>query len=222
MEKIMKNNKKICIAIILIIIIAGIIVTASIGFNKQLNYQELQSFDVYIEQEFDREKVKQIANDILGKSNVVETVEIYSDMVTIKAPSITEEQKNEIVNKIKENYEFKQTAENTAITIIPEFTITDMYKHYIMPFAISALIVLAYMLIRYYKIGLLKLLGRTVFIPIVSESVLLSIIAITRIPVGDFTPVLILAMYVITILYVTKAKEKDRENVENEQEENKQ
>ena len=78
------------------------------------------------------------------------------------------------------------------------------------------------MLIRYYKIGLLKLLGRTVFIPIVSESVLLSIIAITRIPVGDFTPVLILAMYVITILYVTKANEKDRENVENEQEENKQ
>lgn len=221
MEKIMKNNKKICIAIILIIIIAGIIVTASIGFNKQLNYQELQSFDIYIEQEFDRAKVKQIVNDVLGKKNVVETVEIYSDMVTIKAPSITDEQKNEIVNKVKENYEFKQTAENTAITMIPEFTITDMYKHYIMPFTISALVVLAYMLIRYYKIGLLKLLGRTIFIPVIAEITLLSIIAITRIPMGDITPILVLAMYIASMLYVTNANEKDREDVKKEQEENK-
>lgn len=32
-------------------------------------------------------------------------------MVTIRAKSISDEQKDSIVNKIKENYEFEQTAE---------------------------------------------------------------------------------------------------------------
>ena len=36
-------------------------------------------------------------------------------MVTIKTRTITEEQRNTIVNKIKESYEFEQTAEKTDI-----------------------------------------------------------------------------------------------------------
>ena len=139
---------------------------------------------------------------------MTQTIEIYKDMVTIRAKEITDEQKNNIVNKIKENYEFEQTAEDTTINVIPATRIIDMYKKYITPFVISGVLVLIYMIIRYYKKGILKVLARTITIPILGELFLLSIIAITRIPVGRFTPVLVIGMYIATILIVVKENEK--------------
>ena len=204
-----KNIKIIIISIMTLIILAGIVVTGIYGFNKELKYSQSQSIDVYIEQEADISKIKEIVNENLNNSNnMVQTVEIYKDLVTIRAKEITEEQKDNIVNKIKENYEFSQTADNTTINTVPETKLIDMYKKYIVPFIISGIIVLVYMAIRYYKKGILKVLGRTIVFPIFGELFLLSIISITRIPVGRFTPVLGIAMYIASILMVIKQKEK--------------
>lgn len=209
MKQLTEKNKNIyIIALILLIIIIGMIVVFRVGFNKELKYEQSQSIDVYIEQEINSEKIKDIANEVLGKENIVQTIEIYKDMVTIRAKNISEEQKNDIVNKIKENYEFSQTAENTTINTIPSTRIRDMYKKYVIPFVISEILVLGYMAIRYYKVGILKVIIRTVCIPILGELLLLSIIAITRIPVGRFIPVLVIIMYVLTILYVIRKNEK--------------
>ena len=209
MKQLTEKNKKICIiAIITLIIIAGIIVTIVMGFNKELKYSQSQSIDVYVEQEVDRNKIKNIANEVLGRNNMVETVEIYEDMVKIRTKSISEEQKNDLVNKIKENYEFKQTAEDTKVKDIPATKLVDMYKKYILPFSISGILVLIYMLVRYYKKGILKVLARTILIPIILELVLLSIIAITRIPVGRLTPALVIITYILAILYVVGKNEK--------------
>ena len=200
-----KNIKIIIISIMTLIILAGIVVTGIYGFNKELKYSQSQSIDVYIEQEADVAKIKEIVNENLGNSNnMVQTVEIYKDLVTIRAKEITDEQKNNIINKIKENYEFSQTAEDTTINTVPETKLIDMYKKYIVPFTISGVLVLVYMAIRYYKKGILKVLGRTIIFPIFGELFLLSIISITRMPVGKFTPVLVIAMYIASILMVIK------------------
>lgn len=208
MKQLTKNMKICIIAVITLIILAGIVVINILGFNKELKYSQGQSIEIYIEQEIDKAKVQNIINEVLGKSNMVQTVEIYEDMIAIKAKNISDEQKNDIVNKIKENYEFAQTAEETEITTVAATRIRDMYKKYIIPFAISGIIVLMYMLIRYYNRGIWKVLARTTIIPIVAQLLLLSIIAITRIPVGRFIPVLVIVMYVLSILYVIKENEK--------------
>lgn len=209
MKQLIEKNKKIlAIVIICLIILAGIIVTIVLGFNKELKYAQSQSINVYIEQQVDRNKIQDIANEILGRNNMVEVVEIYEDLVTIRAKSISDEQKNNLVNKIKENYEFEQTAEETTIKNIPAARLIDMYKNYIIPFAISGVVVLIYMLIRYRKKGILNVLAKTIFIPVIIMLVVLSIIAITRIPVGRFIPVVVILVYVLSILYVVKLIEK--------------
>lgn len=206
----MKQNIKKIIAIVLTmaIIIGGIVVVSTLGFSKELRFEQSQSIEIYIEQEFDKDKIKNIVNEVLGTENMVQTVEVYKDMVTIRANSISEEQKNNIVGKIKENYEFEQTAEKTKIETVTATRIRDIFKQYIVPFTISGALVLVYMLIRYYKKGLLKVLANTVVIPVLAELVLLSIIAITRIPVGRFTMTLVLLTYVASLLAVIKKIEK--------------
>ena len=204
-----KNIKIIAIAIMSLVILAGIVVVGIFGFNKELRYGQGQVINVYVEQMVDVTNIKKLVNECLaGKTNMVQTVEIYQDYVTIKAKEITEEQKNNIVNKLKENYEFSQTAEDTTIENVAATKYIDIYKKYIVPFAVSGVIVLAYIVIRYHKKGILKVLGRTIIIPVFGELFLLSIIAITRIPVGRYTPVLVIAMYIKSIMMVIRENEK--------------
>ena len=204
-----KNIKIIFIALVALVILIGIVVVGIWGYNKELKFEKSQSIDIYVEQKVDESKIKNIVHEALGNANyTVQTVEIYKDMVTIRSEQITEEQKNNIVNKIKENYEFKQTAEETTINTVPATRIIDMYKGYILPFTISGILVLVYMVIRYYKKGILKVLARTVAIPVFGELFLLSVIAIARIPVGRFTPILVIGMYSAAILIVIKENEK--------------
>ena len=203
-----KNIKIITFAIVALVILIGIVVVGIWGFKKELRFEQSQSIDVYVEQSVDENKIKDITHDVLGTDSMVQTVEIYKDMVIIRAKEITEEQKNNIVSKIKENYEFEQTAEDTTIDTVPATRIRDMYKKYVLPFTISGILVLVYMVIRYYKKGILKVLARTVAIPVVGELFLLSIIAIARIPVGRFTPIFVIGMYIASILIVIKETEK--------------
>lgn len=206
----MKQKNKIIIAtaIIALIILAGIVVVNIWGFNKELRFAQSQKIDIYVEQQVDTNKIKEIANEVLGMHNMVQTVEIYQDRIMIRAITISEEQKNTIVNKIKEIYEFEQTAESTAISTVPLTRIRDMYKQYVLPFVISVILVVAYMIIRYHKNGIWKVIAKTTFIPLVAELVLLSWMAIVRIPIGRFTPVLVILVYIASILYVIKVNEK--------------
>ena len=203
-----KNIKIIISAIIALIILAGIVVVNIWGFNKELQYEKGQSIEIYLEEKADIVKIKDIVNNELGTKNKVQTVEIYEDMVIIRAQSISEEQKNNIVNKIKENYQFNQTAEKTNIKTEPETRIRDMYKKYVIPFIISGGMIVVYMGIRYYKKDIVKVIITTIAIPVVAELVLLSVIAITRIPVGRFTPVLVILTYIASIMHVINEIEK--------------
>ena len=206
----MKQKNKIIIAsaIIALIIIVGIVIVGIYGFNKELRFENSQRIDIYTEQKVDKQRIKDIANEVLGMHNMVQTVEIYEDMVTIRAFTITEEQKNVIVNKVKEIYEFEQTADKTDINNVKAVRIRDMYKQYVLPFIISAVAVLVYMIIRYHKKGILKVALRTIIIPIVVELIILSWMAIVRIPIGRITPAIIILAYIFSIIFVINENEK--------------
>jgi len=202
----MKQNSKkiISIAIIALIIIAGIVAVSVWGFNKELKFSQSQKIDINVEQKVDEKLVKNIANEVLGMHNTVQTVEIYEDAVTIRAKSISEAQRNSIISKMKGKYEFEQTAEKTEISTVPATRLIDMYKSYIIPFVVSGVLVVAYLMIRYSKKGMLKVLAKAVTIPVIAELILLSWIAIARIPVGRFIPVLVILVYIASVWYTMK------------------
>ena len=54
----MKKKNVIILAIAMIIVIAGVIVASTIGFNKQLRYQDSQKIDIYVASEVDVDKIK--------------------------------------------------------------------------------------------------------------------------------------------------------------------
>lgn len=205
MKQLTEKNKKILMIIILaLIILVGILMAIFLGFNKEARFEQSQRIDIYAEQKLDLEKVKEKVKEVLGNNAIVQVVEVYEDMVTIRSKEITEEQKNEIVNKVKELYEFEQTAEDTAINVIPATRFRDIFKPYVIPFAIATLLVIIYFMIRYYKLGILKVFIKTFLAILLGQILLFSVLAITRIPVGIYTSVFILIVYILDISLLDK------------------
>ena len=62
--------------------------------------------------------------------------------------------------------------------------------------------------VRYRQKGILGVLLQTIAIPALCEILLISLIAITRIPVGVYTPTLVLVVYLASITHTVIKVEK--------------
>ena len=208
MKEINKKTKIIAL-LIAIVIIAGLIVTLTVGLNFDLRYQEAKSIQLYIQKEFEINDIKQITDEVFGNQTVrLQKVEVFEDTVNILVKDITEEQKAEVIRKVNEKYGTELSEDSIQITNIPNTRGRDILRPYIMPFVITTIIILVYMAIRYYKLGMLKIVLQAIASFIIAQATILSIMAITRIPIGRITIPLVLATYVITLVGITTCFEK--------------
>ena len=123
MEKIKKNKKTIIIALLILIVIAGVIVTLTVGLNFDLRYQDTKKIELYIGKTFEYNDIKNIVNEVMpGQDNIIQKVEVFEDSVSIIAKDITDEQKTNIINKVNEKYGTEISADSTEITKIPNKT----------------------------------------------------------------------------------------------------
>lgn len=219
MKKI-SNKMKILIVVIALVIIAGIAVIATIGFNFDIKYEETNKVELYLGKDFNIEDIRQITNETIPNQYVIiQKVEVYNDSVSIIAKEITEEQKTNLINKINEKYETELSADSTQITSIPHTRGRDILKPYIAPFAIATIIILVYMAFRYLKLGTINTILKTIGILILTQAILFSIIAITRIPIGRLTIAMVITVYMLTMIAITTRFEKKL--AEKKKEENK-
>lgn len=223
MEKIKKNKKIIIGILIAIILIAGIAITLTIGLNFDLNYQETKQIQLNLGTEFDKNDIKEITDEVFsGQKVMIQTVEVFKDAVSIRTTDITDEQKQSLIDKINEKYESAEIeADSVEIETIPHTRGRDIVKPYIAPFALATFIILVYMAFRYKKIGSTKTILKTLGMVILMQAILLSIIAIARIPIGRVTIPLVLGVYSLTLIGLTTSFEKQLKTKVSEEEKKK-
>lgn len=211
----MKNltkKQKIIMSIVAIIIIAGIAVVAFMGFNFDLRFQTAQKLELYLGEDFKIADIQNITKETMPNEQViVQKVEVYGDSVSIIAKEITEEQKQKIIEKVNEKYELELKAEETEIVTVPNTKGRDLINPYIWPFAIATGITLVYMAIRYRKLNIVNVILKTVLTLVIAEATLISLIAITRIPIGRLTIPMVITVYMLTFVGVTTKFEKELE-----------
>ena len=217
------KSKQLKMIVIALIIIAGIIMIAVKGFNFDLKYQDTQKVELYLQTEFNISDIKQITNDVFGNQKVmIQKVEVFEDSVSITTTSISDEQKSNLITKINEKYGTELTAEDTTIENVARTRGRDIIKPYILPFGIATLITLIYMGIRYYKLNTLKVIVKSIGIILLTQIILFSVIAITRIPIGRLTIPMVILVYLLTLFGMASKFEKDlQENKVKEKKEKK-
>lgn len=212
-KKKMTKKSKIIITIITLIIIAGIIVTLTVGLNFDLSYKDSKRIELYLQKDFNVSDIKQITDEVLqGEEVIIQKVEVYEDTVSIRAKEITDEQKQNLVNKVNEKYGIELSADSIEIESIPNTRGRDIIRPYIVPFIVVTLIVLVYMAARYNKLGMIKVIFKTIIISVVAQALLLSIMAITRLKIGILTIPLVITVYLLTLIGLTTYFEKQLKN----------
>lgn len=216
----MKNlttKQKIVMSIMAIVIIAGIATTLIIGFNFDLRFQATKKIGLYIGKEFEISDIRNITNEVMpNERTIIQKVEVYGDSVSIIAKEITEEQKQNIVEKVNEKYQLEIKADETEIQTIPNTRGRDLAKPYIVPFLIATGIILVYMAIKYRELNWIKVVIKTIVLLALAEITMMSLIAITRIPVGRLTIPMVVTVYISTLVILTtnlekQIKEKNKE-----------
>lgn len=208
----MKNltsKSKIIYGIIILLIIIATIVVIKKGFNFSLKYQASQMIEIYIGEDINVSEIKEITDEVFGDEPVIlQKVELFNDMIAITSSEITEEQIEEIISKINEKYSLELEADDITIEEIPHTRLSDILKPYVIPFIISTLLILVYIGIRYRQLGSIKVILQTGMIAVVAQLVAFSIMAITRMPIGEYTISIVLFIYVMSMLGITSRFEK--------------
>ena len=218
MKNISKKTKIIAF-LVTALIIAGIIVTLTIGLNFEMKYQNTKKIQLYLGKEFEISDIKQITDEVFENQEVmIQKVEVFEESVDITTKDITEEQKSNLITKINDKYATELETDNIEIMNIPHTRGRDIIKPYILPFFIATVIILIYMACRFYKLGVFKTILKTGSLLVISQAALLSVMAITRIPIGKLTIPLVLIVYVLTLGIITVDFEKKLSDKKKEEE----
>ena len=194
----MKN--KLLYLILILIIIFGAIVYIIKGFNKELNYSNRQAFEISSGSTLDETKIEEITKSIITDRVVkVQKLERFNNALEIISTSISEEEKESIINKINEECNENISNEDTKIISITSTRIIDILKPYISFALLAFFAVLLYFLFVYNKLGIKKVLINGISLPIIFEMAYYAIILITRIPLGRVTNSLAVGIYILSI-----------------------
>lgn len=189
--------------IILILIIIGAIVCKVKGFNIDMEYQTRQQIIIDNYTELNTKRIEEIAKEVLaGKKVKVQEVSYFGNSIEITSNEITEEEKQNIINKVNEEFTLDISNDSTKIYDIPNTRIRDILKPYITPATISFAVILLYFIIMYHKIGFKQVLLNSICVPVAAELVYYSLIAIFQIPFGKISNAIALGIYVLSIMYI--------------------
>lgn len=222
MKKI-SDLKKIFYGVSLLIIIFGIIMMLTVGFNFSLRYQDNTRMELNLGKSFDIKDIKQITDEVFGKQKVIlQKVEIYEDTVAVTTTEVTDEQKQSFVDKINEKYELERKVDNLNIVQQPHTRGRDLCKKYITPGLIAFIFISIYILVRYKKIDSFKTLVEFIKYEILTVAVYFSIIAVCRIPISPITmPIAVLAVMLVLVGFISVCEDRLEKNIKKEKEEQK-
>ncbi len=95
MKNITKKKQKMIFIILAVIIIAGIAVISTIGFNLELKMQETKKIELYIQKDFEISDIKNIVKEVIpDESIMIQKVEVFEDSVSITAKKTLQMNKN--------------------------------------------------------------------------------------------------------------------------------
>lgn len=206
--------KKVIQILLICLMIAGIIVIATLGFKVGLKYSENTQINIAIEKDYNIKDIKAIAADVFGNNKItIQVVELYEDMIQITVKEASQEQIEEFNNKINEKYEIENAMEDIIVSYNANTKLRDLAKPYIAPIAISAVLVVAYEAVRFHKLGMWKILYKLAMSIIAPQAVLFSVYAVLRLPINRLTAIISLGIYIASICYgITTLLNKNNEN----------
>ena len=214
----LKNNKIIyLLAIILIIIVAGLVMLFTKGMNYDLVYGENTSIELYLQTEFEFSDIKNIITEVFGNKTKIRQINNLDYDILIITKSASDEQLDSLISKVNEKYGLNLEKSELIITNNAQISSKDLISPYILPVCISFLVIVAYLIIRYKKLGIFNVLLYSILTVVCIQLLILSIYAIARLPINYYTMPISMLLYIISIIVLSGKFENDLKKIREEE-----
>ncbi len=210
----MFKDKKIIIllAILIIVVAIGAITIPTIGFNYNLMYDKHISIGLNINSEFNKQDIINLSKEVLQTKKVyVQTINETDTMLAITTKEITDEQKEALIQKVNEKYSLELTVDDLEITEYAQVSFLDIIMPYLSQTIAILIVILIYLLIKYRKIGIIKVFIDVVCKVFIVLGIYIDIIVCTRIPINRLTMPIALLLLIATIIGETVHLENKKE-----------
>lgn len=205
--------KKVIQILLICLIIAGIVVISTVGFNVGLKYSVHKEISININKEFNVSDIRNITKEVFGnKPMIIQQVELYKDMVQISVKEASEEQVSSLNDKINEKYGLENAISDVKVVDIPNVRLRNVIKPYILPVSIVSVLTIIFAMIVYRNLGVWKVLYDTAMAIVAPQAILSSLYAVTRIPINRIATIVAISVFALSItmiilkLNITKQK----------------
>ena len=207
MKGIWKKNK-ITLLVLIILIITGTIILGINGFEKSPDLKAGTKIEIYVPQGYEKQDVINIAKQSFGEDYLAfEEVEKLNQIAGIKVNNYSKEQLNDFKAKISEKYDIKTEELEMYEIPMPNVRVSILVTPYVFPVTLVTILSLIYVLFRNLKSeNKWKIILRIVLTLAIVLGCYFSIILIFRLPFGNYTMPVALAIYIITLIILVNNK----------------
>lgn len=207
----MRNINKILVILVVILLVIGMFLIATRGFNYSIEYKGVTELKFMLGQVLDMNEVESIAKEALNNKEMkIQKIDYFNDSVNISVVDPTDEEIQALIDKFNSRYGQNNTMESISIIKTADTSLYEIAKHYIVPVIIAVILVAIYMGIRFRKQGILKVTLLPIVMSVVVEALYLSALAILQIPVSIWTMPIALVLLLITLtIYAYRFEVKD-------------
>ena len=203
MKKKLSINQLICI-ISIIVIIVGVIVLLTRGFEKSLDYARVNRIEIYLENGYSKEEITQIVNEIfIEKEFKIYDVDKFNQTIAI---DLRESYSEEELESLKTAIAEKNGIDKEELTIyenkIPAVTVRDIVKPYLQPMIIATMLIVIYIILRNIKSveKIMSKIIRMILTILLAEGVYFSLILIIGIPISKLTMPIAIIIYMLSVI----------------------
>lgn len=196
----MRNINKILVILVAILLVIGIILMFTKGFNYSIEYKGVTELKFMLGQVIDMNEVESIAKEAFNdKEMKIQKIDYFNDSVNISVVEPTDEEIQSLIDKFNSRYSQNNTMDSISIIKTSNTSLYEIAKQYILPVIITVILVAIYMGVRFRKQGILKVALLPIIMSIVAEALYLSILVILQIPISIWTMPIALVLLLSTL-----------------------
>ena len=154
----MKN--KVIIAVLALVIIAGVVMAVVFGFNKSFEYSYTNKIFIKFTENFEIADVEEMVKEVFQDAKYkVEYMDEFEDGVVVTTNTASDEQISSFEDKLIEKYE-KFTDKNSGfmeVIHVPPVRTIDLVEVFVKPVIIVTAIVIIFLAIVFRKLGFVRL-----------------------------------------------------------------
>ena len=193
--------------IIAIILILGIAMILTKGFEKNILYSDHVRLEITLN-DLEKEKVEEAIKEVFGNSATIQTVGDFEDTITISVQNLEENKRAELEEKLKEQNNGEEVEINQVE--VGRINLRDIVIPYALPMGIVVILFAIYMGIKYRKKEMLKHIGIPVICFVLAEAIYACIFAIFRILVGYYFMLLEVTVGIIKLMIIAICMERKK------------